>query len=172
MITQLRSRRSVRKFKSTPIDPQVIELLKEALLRSPSSRGLNPWEFIFITKADQLSALSKTKEYGSQFLNGAALAIVVCGDEKKSDVWVEDCSIASIIIQLAAQSLALGSCWVQVRNRKHNNNLSSEEYIQNLLGMPAHIRIESIIAVGYPDENPQPIDKSSLDYSKIHTDLY
>lgn len=172
MIIQLRSRRSIRKFKATPIDPQVIDLLKEALLRSPSSRAINPWEFIFISKPEQLCALSKAKEFGSQFLNNAALAIVICCDELKSDVWIEDGSIASIIIQLAAQSLSLGSCWIQIRNRKHNYNLSSEEYIQNILGIPAHIRVESIIALGYPDENPQPLDKSGLDYGKIHTDFF
>jgi nitroreductase len=172
MITQLRNRRSIREFKLIPIDPQVIELLKEALLRSPSSRGLNPCEFIFITQADQLDALSKVKDYGSEFLSSAALAIVICADEKKSDVWIEDCSVASIIVQLAAQSLALGSCWIQVRNRKHDNNVSSEEYTQNLLGIPSNIRVVSIIAIGYPVENQESVDKGSLDYGKIHTDFY
>jgi nitroreductase len=91
---------------------------------------------------------------------------------KKSDVWIEDCSVASIIIQLTAHSLALGSCWVQVRSQKHNDNLSSEVYVQSILGIPAHIRVESIIAIGYPDENPQPIDKNCLDFDKIHTDFF
>ena len=38
-------------------------------------------------------------------------------DPLASDVWIEDASIASIMIQLQAEDLGLGSCWVQVRER-------------------------------------------------------
>jgi hypothetical protein len=55
----------------------------------------------------------------SEFFNGL-IGIVVCGDRTQSDVWIEDCSIASILAQMASQSLGLGSCWIQVRNRMHD----------------------------------------------------
>jgi hypothetical protein len=54
--------------------------------------------------------LSQSKEHGSSFLKTGTWHRV-CGDETKTDVWVEDCSIASIIVQLTAQSLGLGTCW-------------------------------------------------------------
>lgn len=172
MIEKLRSRRSVRKFKSIPLEQQTIDLLKEAVLRSPSSRGINPWEFIFVTKPEKLASLSKSKEHGSGFLNHAALAIVICGDENKTDVWIEDCSIASTIALLTAHSIGLGSCWIQIRNRKHNNETTSESYIRNILNIPLHYRVESIIAIGYPDETPLPIDKNILDFNKIHENSF
>src|SRR5512135_530815 len=115
MIEILRFRRSIRKYIKKAIDGESLEIIKEALLRCPSSRGTNPWTFIFVDEADLLARLSKAKEHGSAFLKNAALAIVVCGDETRSDVWVEDCSIAAIVAQLTAHSLGLGSCWVQIR---------------------------------------------------------
>ena len=120
MINLLRKRRSIRVYEDRKIELEKIEILKEAILRSPSSRNINPWEFIFVDDKELLIKLSKAKEHGSEFLESAALGIVVCGNEKKSDVWIEDCSIASILVQMVAQSLGLGSCWIQIRNRMHN----------------------------------------------------
>ena len=108
MIEILRSRRSIRKYEKRPIDERSLEILKEALLRCPSSRGINPWTFIFVDEVDLLAELSQAKEHGSGFLKNAALAIVVCGDESESDVWVEDCSIAAIVAHLTAHSLGSG----------------------------------------------------------------
>jgi nitroreductase len=172
MLNLLRTRRSIRIFQDKPIDNQLIDIIKESLLRSPSSRGINPWEFIFVTDRSVISKLSDSKEHGSQFLKGAPFAIVVCGDETKSDVWIEDCSIASIIAQLTAHSLGLGSCWIQIRNRKHNKEISSESYIQNLLEISSSIRIASIIAIGWPDEQKKPVPFEKLDFSKIKMNKY
>lgn len=167
MIQLLRSRRSVRNFQNKKIDPQIIDLLKEALLRSPSSRGINPWEFFMIDDPSTMSGLSIAKERGAEFLKDAPLGIVVCGDETKSDVWIEDCSIASIIAQLTAQSLGLGSCWVQIRNRNHDKEISAEKYVQQLLNIPSHMKVLSIIGIGYPDETPHPVPADKLEYEKV-----
>lgn len=100
MLNILRKRRSIRKYKGRTIEEGIIEQLKEAALRSPSSRGINPWRFFFITDKAVLEELSRAKEQGSSFLKGASLGVAVCADENESDVWIEDCSIASIILQL------------------------------------------------------------------------
>jgi nitroreductase len=172
MLDLLRQRRSIRKFKDIPIQAEKLTLLEEAIVRSPSSRNINPWEFIFVTDKNLLVQLSTAKEHGSAFLKNAALGIIVCGNEQESDVWIEDCSIASIIVQLTAQSLGLGSCWIQIRNRKYSVSKSSEEYIQNLLNIPKPVRIESIIAVGYPAEEKEGISKGNLDFHKIKVNKY
>ena len=172
MIELLRLRRSVRKFKKTTIEREKIELLIEALLRSPTSRNRKSWEFILVSDTNLLEKLSKSKQQGSDFLANALLGIVICGDEEKTDVWIEDCSIASIIVQLTAQSLGLGSCWIQIRNRKHNNFKSSEKYIQELLNISQNFRVESIIAIGYPAEQKSGIPASDLDRLKIHENFF
>ena len=168
MIALLRKRRSVRRFEDRAIETEKVELLKEAVLRSPSSRNFDPWEFIFVEDKPLLEALSKSKTHGASFLKGAALGIVICADEAKCDVWVEDCSIASILAQLTAQSLGLGRCWVQIRNRFYENGTTSEAYIREILKIPDTIRVLSMIAVGYPAEQPEPIKRESLKDEKIH----
>ena len=71
MIGILRTRRSIRKYERKAIDPESLDTLKEALLRCPSSRGINPWTFIFVDDPELLGRLSEAKETGSAFLEGS-----------------------------------------------------------------------------------------------------
>ena len=167
MLDILRDRRSIRRYKDEKIDEQIIEQLKEAALRSPSSRGINPWRFLFITDKEKLEVLSRAKKSGSGFLKGAGLGVVVIARDEESDVWIEDCSIASIILQLAGHSLGLGSCWVQIRNRMHDDGQTSEDYIRKVLDLPERSKVECMIAFGYPDEIKEPHSRSELKYEKI-----
>jgi nitroreductase len=168
MINLLRQRRSIRQYLDQPIEPEKIDILKEALLRSPSSRNFKPWEFIVVNDKDIIKKLARSKQHGSVFLAGAPLAVIILGDATKSDAWIEDCSIASIIAQFTAQSLGLGSCWVQIRLRQRNENKTSEQYIQELLGIPEHVKVESIIGLGYPAEQKTGIPYDTLSFDKIH----
>jgi len=163
----VRMRRSIRKYKDKDIDPRTIDDLKEAALRAPSSRGINPWRFVFVDDREILSKLSRAKEHGSDFIKGARLGIVVCADERESDVWVEDCSIASIILQLTGLSLGLGSCWIQIRNRSYSRDRSSEDYVREVLDLPQGLKVESMIAFGYPDEEREPVPGDKLEYDKV-----
>ncbi len=171
-IPLIQKRRSIRRFLKRDIEPEKIDLLVEAALRAPSSRGLNPWEFIVVTERETLDRLSMAKIHGSSFLKNANLGIVVCADPEKCDVWVEDASIASIFIHLAALSLGLGSCWIQIRERMHNEIMTSEEYISGILNIPANLKVESIVAVGYPDEEKPPHTKEELEYEKVRNNVY
>ena len=172
MIKLLRKRRSIRKFNAEKITPETIETLIEAALRAPSSRGTNPWEFILVDDPEMLGKLSKAKQHGSEFLKNAPLAIVVCADSTKSDAWIEDCSIAAIIIQLTALSLNLGSCWAHIRDRQHDNELTAEGYIQELLGLPEHIKVECILGIGHPAEEKQPVPADKLQRDKIRSNRW
>ncbi len=149
-----------------------MEVLKEAVLRSPSSRNLDPWEFIFVDDRQLLKRLAVCKPHGADFLVQAALGIVICGDSRQSDTWIEDCAIASILVQMVAQSLGLGSCWVQVRNRNFNTQTTSEQYVQRLLRIPEHIQVESIIAIGYPAAKREPLARADLKDAKVHRNTF
>ncbi|SDU37692.1 nitroreductase family protein [Desulfobacula phenolica] len=164
----IKGRRSIRKFKDRPVEKEKINTLIEAALRSPSSRSINPLEFIVIDDKIILEQLSKAKPHGAGFLKEAAIGILVCGDASKSDVWIEDASIASVFIHLAAHDLGLGSCWIQIRKRAHSDSKTAETYIKELLNLTQDtILIESIIAIGYPDEIKKGHAKDSLQFHKV-----
>jgi nitroreductase len=131
-----------------------------------------PWEFILVDDPKLIEKLSDAKMHGSQFLKNAPLAIVIIANEEITDVWVEDTSIAATIIQLQAETIGLGSCWVQIRNRLHTELVSSEEYIAKIFDFPKNIRIEAIIGIGYPDEKKEAYTKDDLIYGKVYKNKY
>ncbi|NLU53516.1 MAG: NAD(P)H nitroreductase [Clostridiaceae bacterium] len=168
----LKTRRSIRKFQDREVEKEKIDSILKSALLSPSSRSRRPWEFIAVTDKELLKKLSNCREHSSQFLEGAPLGIVVAADPNACDVWIEDCSIASIIIQLTAQSLGLGSCWIQVRQRYGAGNKSAGDYIKELLGIPAYYEVESIVAIGYPGEEKRAYSENELLYGKLHYNIY
>lgn len=168
----LRRRRSIRRFEDQPVESEKVEVLIEAALRSPSSRGINPWEFVVVTDRRLLAALASAKPHGSSFLGNAPLGIVVCAAPRKSDVWVEDASIATIILQLAAESLGLGSCWIQIRERAHSKERSAQHYVAELLQLPAGVMVEAMLAVGYPAESKPPHPGDALHWRQVHREAF
>jgi len=168
----LAKRRSIRRYENREIEPDKIGALVEAALRAPSSMGTNPWRFILVSDREMLKMLSRSKEHGSSFLEGAPLGIVICADPSKSTVWIEDASIASIIIQLQAEDIGLASCWIQIRDRMHRKDKTSNQYISELLDIPEDVRVEAILAVGYPAEKKAPHPKESLDCEKVFSGKY
>jgi nitroreductase len=112
------------------------------------------------------------KQHGSAFAKNAPLAIVVCADSHTSDVWIEDASIAAIILHLTAQSLGLGSCWIQIRNRMKDENRSSQDYLSKLLRLPDNLKVLAIMAIGYPDEEKSPHGKEELQFDRIYSNTY
>ena len=170
--TLLKTRRSIRRFSTDPIEPEKLNTIVEAALRAPSSRGLNPWEFIVVTDGATLKRLAGAKPHGASFLAHATAGIVVIADPNRCDVWIEDASIASILIHLTAHDLGLGSCWIQIRNRMRDESQSAEDYIAKLLKIPSHFNVESIVAIGYPEENKPPHPHESLQLEKVHIQRY
>lgn len=168
----LKSRRSIRKFQDKEVEKDKLDIILKSALLAPSSRSRRPWEFIVVTDKELLKKLSKAREHSSSFIENAPLGIVVIADPEICDVWIEDASIASIIIQLSAQSLGLGSCWIQIRERFHSGDLKAEDYVKDVLGIPSKYSVECMIAVGYPAETKRAYSEDDLMYEKLHYDKY
>ena len=166
-IDLLQKRRSIRKFEDRPVSREQRDLLIEAALRSPSGRGINPWHFVVVEDKARIDQLSQAKPHGAGFLKNAPLTIVVCADTTKTDIWVEDSAIAATIIHLAAQDLGLGSCWVQMRLRTHEDGRSCSDYLSEVLALPDHIEVEAIIGIGYPAEQKQGHAAQTLLYDQV-----
>ena len=164
----LKKRRSSRVFTDEPVDKECVCNLMRAALMAPSGHRINPWEFIMVEDKSALKALSVSKEHGAALIEGAAMAVVVIADTTKTDVWIEDCSVATVIMQLAAEDMGLGTCWVQIRRRSDANGNSAEDNVRNLLGIPSNYAVLSIVAVGHKAREAKPFDEDKMQWDKIH----
>jgi nitroreductase len=161
-------RRSTRKFTEEALAPEQVELILKAALMSPTSKSSNAWQFLLVEDKEMLEKLSYCKKIGSKPIAGCALAIVVMADPFTSDVWIEDSSIASIMMQLQAEDLGLGSCWIQIRERSTATDTPSDEYVKELLDIPLQMQVLSIIVIGHKAQDRPPFDEEKLQWEKIH----
>ena len=168
----IKMRRSMRKFTEKELTQDEVVTLMKAALMSPSSKRSNCWQFIVVDDKKTLKELSHCKESSSSFIADAALAIVVVADPLVSDVWIEDASIASIMIQLQAEDLGLGSCWVQIRERFTATGMSSDEFVHGILGIPLQLQVLSIIAIGHKGMERKPFNEEHLQWEKIHLNKF
>ena len=162
------TRHSIRKYTDEPIDGEHVKLLLEAALLAPSGKSVRPWEFVVVEDKEVLAKMSECRPFGSGPVAKCKLAIVVCGDPGKTDVWVEDCTIAATYIQLQAEALGLGSCWIQMRGRFDKDNNDSADLIRELLDIPGEQQVECIIVLGHKDEVRRPVDHDKLLWEKVH----
>ena len=144
-----KKRRSHRKFTPEKIAEEQIQLLLDAALMAPTSKGLHSYSFCVVEKPELLLALSQSKAMGSQFVVDAACAIVVLAEPEISDVWIEDASTAAMSMLYQAEDLGLGACWVQIRERRDADGKDSEEVVRDILSLPAFKRVVCLIALGH-----------------------
>lgn len=172
MLDLLKNRRSIRKFTEEKVPEELVSILLKSVLTSPSGKNIQPWEIIYLDDNKKVSRLAKSKNQGAKFLEEAGQCLVILADESKTDVWIEDVSIASTIAHLSAHALGLGSCWIQIRGRYTEDGNSSEDFVRRELGIPSSIRVEAIIAFGYPAEEKKPKNEDNLKLEKVFYNDY
>ncbi|MDR0422883.1 MAG: nitroreductase family protein [Proteiniphilum sp.] len=165
-------RRSIRKFTPELFTPDEIRKIIEAALLSPTSKNSRSWEFIAVDEKETLVRLSVCKPGSAAFIADSALAVAVLGNPLLSDAWIEDASIAAINMQLQAEALGAGSCWVQVRGRNYSDTMSAGEYVSELLNIPMPLEVLCIIAFGKKEREKAPADPDTLCWEKVHTGAY
>lgn len=172
LLDMLLQRRSVRKYTGEKIPENKLEMILQAGLLSPSGRSRQPWEFVVVQEKETLIKLSECRIGAAKMLENAGCAVVVFADPDKTDVWTEDCSIAMSNMHLMADSLGLGSCWIQGRLREKEEGLSTEQYCRELLDVPDNYVLEAILSVGIPEEHPAAHTLEEIDMSKVHYERF
>jgi nitroreductase len=165
-------RRSIRRFTEELLLPEETEKILKAALLSPTSKNGRSWQFIAVENKEMLQKLAKCKPHSATFIEECALAVVVLGNPLISDVWIEDASIASFSMQLQAEDIGVGSCWVQIREREYNENIPAADYVRDLLDVPMPFEVLSIIAFGKKIKERRPNDVESLTWENVHIDKF
>ena len=163
----VQKRRSIRKFTDEEISSEELQLILRAALMSPTSKGTRAWHFIVVDDKDMLEKMSNVREMGSQFVAGAAVAIVVLGDRDVTDAWVEDAALTAVTMQYQAAELGLGSCWCHIRNRFSAVQEPADNLLRFLLKYPENLTAECIIGIGHPAIERKLQDEDGLKWENV-----
>lgn len=168
----MQNRHSVRKYTRETISEDKLRIILSAGLLSASSRSIRPWELIVVRNKETLHKLASCRKGSAKMLENADVAIVVIADHTRSDVWIEDCSIVMSNMHLMADSLGIGSCWIQGRLREAENGQTTEAYIRSFLDIPEQFSLEAILSLGMPMEHASKTELSDLLCEKIHCERF
>lgn len=145
----IRTRRSVRAYKSDPIPYETVEKVMEAARIAPSGSNRQPWKFIIIEDDELKKRL--VKACGNQkFIGEAPVVVVACGYKipynrggYMGDMgMVMDVSIAFTQLMLAAWAEGLGTCWI---------GLFDNDEIKKMLNIPLEVNVVAVTPLGYPE---------------------
>ena len=164
----MRARRSVRRYTEEPLTDEQLRQIVSAALLAPSGHSKYPCEFIIVKSRELLDKMSRCRKNVAKMLMGAAAAIVVVADVDKSDTFVEDSCVAMMSMELAATSIGVGNCWIQIRNRDAEDDSSSEDYLRGLLDFPKNFACQAILSLGYPAKEPRARELDQLNFDKVH----
>lgn len=161
-------RRSVRKFKDTPVETEKLECLLKAAFSAPSAVNAQPWEFVVITEEETLEELKKHLVFARY---NARAAILVCGNMKLAlkgvdkDMWVQDCSAAMENILLAGTDIGLGTVWIGIYPVD-----TRIKCIRKTLDIPDYVIPLGMAYVGYPLE--EAVGRCQYNEKRIYWEKY
>ena len=167
LLELMRTRRSVRSYKDDAVSEEDITKILQAGMLSASGKAIRPWDFIVVEDKVVLQKMAGCRAGSVKMLKEAACAIVVVGNGDASDVWIEDCSIVMSNMHLMAESLGVGSCWIQGRLRQAADGRSTEEYLAELVGIREGHRLEAMLSIGMPAEKKAETLLEDLRYDKV-----
>ena len=154
-------RRSVRKFTDREVPREVVDRILAEALSAPSARNTRTTRFLVVDDPALVARMAEMRDYGSAFLKGAPLAVLVLGDTSASDLWRENAAISATVLQLACVDEGLASCWVHVNGRPRRKDAPDVEraadYLRTFLPVPDGCEPLCAIALGYSDFSPAPL---------------
>jgi len=146
-IEKVLARRSVRKFRDTPVSEEVLKNILEAGRLAPSATNTQPWHFVVVRESEGKDACDF--QGFNRWVNGASFVVV--GFYRSSEVIIEKLSLMDVTISLQNMVIAgwvqgVSSCWM---------GAFDERKLKESLNLPLDAIIVGAIAFGISNENPR-----------------
>lgn len=157
----IRSRRSVRAFRSDPVPETLLRELVELANWAPSAGNLQARDFILIRDDATRNAIARVAD--QQELAQAPVDVVVCtnasritkyGERGRELFMIQDAAAATENLLLAAHERGLGAVWM---------GSFDEDAVRKILKIPRHVRPVTLVALGWPAEEPAPPERLPLE---------
>lgn len=159
----LMRRRSIRMFKPTLIEDNVIESLIKAGLSAPSARNRRPIHIYFSSDQKLFTRLGEESP-AFTVLSKAPYAFFIFGDKIQEDnefLLNNDASAVTTNILNAITSFNLGGVWLGAAKLEEN-----DKTIRKYLKIEDRYRLFAMIAFGVPDEVKAP--NTDFDFDRVH----
>ncbi len=162
ILNNIKTRRSVKKYKSQAVPQKLLDVITEAGTYAPS--GLNKQSPIIIQVTDKATR-DKISELNAEiagmpenfdpFYNAPVVLIVLA--DKSVPTYIYDGSLVMENMMLAAHSLGLGSCWIH--RAKETFETEEGKLLLKNLGIEGEYEGIANCIIGYPDVQPNALPR-------------
>ena len=164
----MKGRRSIRKYKTDPVDEGTIESVLDAARWAPSWANTQCWRFVVIRQAETKARIAEALRPGNpatDAVRSAPVVIVACAQlgrsgykrgeamTSKGDWFMFDVALAMQNLTLAAHAKGLGTVHVGLFDAKK---------VEEILQVPQGITVVELTPLGYPDEQPEEPGRKAL----------
>lgn len=175
-LSTMMSRRSIRKYLDRPVEHEKLEVIVRCGINAPSGMNRQPWvirvvedqqlikDVTEVYRKAQPEQVSRDKNFKNMFRNAPNLICVCTPSDGGGQL---DAGMLGENIMLAAQAMGLGTCCLGGPVRFLKSNAQAKFFLDRL-DIPADYQLNYIIAIGYPDEQPdaKPRDASKVKFIK------
>ncbi|MBX4265981.1 nitroreductase family protein [Clostridium estertheticum] len=157
------NRKSIKKFKSTPVNAEKLSRMINAAMMSPSWKNKTSYKFILVDEKKELMEISKAimnkDNLASQSIIDATMTAVVVADPDASgevenkEYYLVDSAIAMEHFILSATNEGYGTCWIADIN---------EDIIKTALSIPQNYKVVAITPIGEITESKEHYDKKDV----------
>jgi nitroreductase len=161
VLQAINTRRSIRRYKPTPVPEDKLLKVLEAARLAPSAGNRQPWRFVVIKESSRRADIAKAAN-NQGFVGEAPIVIAVLGDPDASRWYKQDPMIAAEHICLEAAELGLGTCWI---------GAFDENEVKRILNVPDGLSVVCLLPLGFPAESPAARVRKNLE-EIFHSETY
>ena len=176
VLSNMMVRRSIRKYLDKPVEHEKLEVIVKCGINAPSGMNRQPWivrvvedqkliaDVNEVFKQENPEQVARDKDFKNMFRNAPNLICVCTPANGGGEL---DAGLLGENMMLAAQAMGLGTCCLGGPVRFLLSNEKCKFFLDRL-DIPADYKLNYILAIGYPDEQPdaKPRDASKVKYIK------
>jgi nitroreductase len=161
-------RRTIRKYKQHEIPEELLKNLVNAARLAPSAMNKQPLEYVIINNAELREQIFENVRWAGYIAprgnpqkgeRPTAYILILIRKDLKTAYTCHDIGASAQNIMLQAIEYDIGSCWIGSLNR---------EKIGEILSVPEKYEVDTLIALGYKDEEAEYFDSDeTIKYDKI-----
>jgi len=158
MLEEIRTRRSIRNYRTDEVDDKLINFIMEMGTWAPSGLNNQPWKFLVIRDSELKDKISSQTKY-SRIIQTAPVCIAVFLDNSQSYDRVKDIQACGACIQnmlLTIHNLGMGGVWL-------GEILKNRESVEKILDVPESCELMAVIALGHTDEKKKEGTRKALE---------
>ena len=182
MIKSIKTRRTIRKYTSAPVDDTLLNQLLELAARTQTMGNLQLYSVV-VTRDEEMKRRLSPAHFGQPMVTDAPVVLTICADFNRTSQWclnrkaepgydnflsfinaASDALLYTQTLSVLAEDAGLGVCYL-------GTTIYQPQQIIDILGLPRLVMPVATLTLGWPDESPAQPERLPL-ASFVHEETY